>query len=146
MKTDIHPAYQTVTFTCACGATFVAGSTLKNDSFNTEICSQCHPFYTGKQKLIDSSGRVDKFMEKMKKAQAHKEKQVKIVEEDDSDEANEESEIAKSEEKSTETKKETVAEELEELEEVKEEIEENTITEEKENEEEGEEEGREDEK
>jgi large subunit ribosomal protein L31 len=79
MKTDIHPKYQDIKFTCACGATFVAGSTVKDD-FKTEICSNCHPFYTGKQKLVDTSGRVDKFMAKMKKAQEKAEKDVKKVE------------------------------------------------------------------
>lgn len=72
MKTAIHPNYQDITFTCACGAQFIAGSTIKGD-YKTEICSNCHPFYTGKQKLIDASGRVDKFMEKVKKANALKE-------------------------------------------------------------------------
>lgn len=76
MKTDIHPTYKITTFTCHCGAKFVAGSTLKED-FKTEICSKCHPFYTGKQKLVDSSGRVDKFLAKQKKAQQHAEKDVK---------------------------------------------------------------------
>lgn len=78
MKAEIHPKYQTITFTCACGASYVAGSTIEKD-FRTEICSNCHPFYTGKQKLIDSSGRVDKFMAKMKKAQELAEKKVKTV-------------------------------------------------------------------
>lgn len=68
MKKDTHPKYQDITFTCACGATFTAGSTIQKN-FDTEICSKCHPFFTGKQKLLDSSGRVDKFMAKMKKAQ-----------------------------------------------------------------------------
>jgi len=67
MKKNIHPEYYDITFTCACGAKFVAGSTIKED-YKTEICSNCHPFFTGKQKLIDTSGRVDKFMAKMKKA------------------------------------------------------------------------------
>ena len=75
MKTEIHPKYQDVNFTCACGATFVAGSTIGKEEFQTEICSACHPFYTGKQKLIDSSGRVDKFMAKRKKAEELKAKQ-----------------------------------------------------------------------
>ncbi len=87
MKKDLHPAYKDVTFSCACGATFVAGSTIKDEEFKTEICSACHPFYTGKQKLVDSSGRVDKFMAKMKKAQDLAEKKVKKV---DTDEAEEE--------------------------------------------------------
>lgn len=78
MKTDTHPTYHQVTFTCACGATYVAGSTLKDD-FKTELCSNCHPFFTGKQKLVDSSGRVDKFYAKLKKAQEKGEKAVKKV-------------------------------------------------------------------
>ncbi len=78
MKSDIHPKYQTITFACACGAKFTAGSVMEKD-FDTEICSACHPFYTGKQKLIDTSGRVDKFIAKMKKAQAAAEKKVKKV-------------------------------------------------------------------
>jgi len=72
MKKDIHPKYHDITFACACGAKFVAGSVIKED-YKTEICSNCHPFYTGKQKLLDTSGRVDKFMAKMKKAEAIKE-------------------------------------------------------------------------
>lgn len=78
MKSDIHPKYQTITFVCACGSKYIAGSTLEND-FSTEICSNCHPFYTGKQKLIDTSGRVDKFVARMKKAQVAAEKKVKKV-------------------------------------------------------------------
>ena len=72
MKKEIHPKYQDINFICACGAKFVAGSTIKED-YKTEICSNCHPFFTGKQKLVDTSGRVDKFMAKMKKAQTIKE-------------------------------------------------------------------------
>lgn len=78
MKKDIHPQYQDIIFSCACGASFIAGSTIQKE-FKTEICSACHPFYTGKQKLIDSSGRVDKFLAKMKKAQEVAEKKVKKV-------------------------------------------------------------------
>jgi len=60
MKKNIHPEYHPeTTITCACGKSFKVGSTLKDIS--VEICSNCHPFYTGKQKLIDSSGRVDRF-------------------------------------------------------------------------------------
>ncbi len=79
MKSDIHPNYKMVTFKCACGAAYTAGSTIKDSEFKTEICSNCHPFYTGKQKLIDSSGRVDKFIAKMKKAQEFAEQNVKTV-------------------------------------------------------------------
>jgi large subunit ribosomal protein L31 len=57
MKKDIHPAYHNDTkVTCACGATFVVGSTL--DKIDVEICSKCHPFYTGNEKIIDTAGRV----------------------------------------------------------------------------------------
>jgi large subunit ribosomal protein L31 len=75
MKKEIHPKYQTITFHCACGAKYSAGSTLKED-FQTEICSNCHPFFTGKQKLIDASGRVDKFRAKMTKAKEMAEKKA----------------------------------------------------------------------
>lgn len=60
MKTDIHPTYhRPVTVTCSCGHTFKTGSTVKE--ITVEVCSNCHPFYTGKQKLVDTAGRVDKF-------------------------------------------------------------------------------------
>tara|TARA_R110000868_G_scaffold96162_2_gene264607 strand:+ start:25189 stop:25434 length:246 start_codon:yes stop_codon:yes gene_type:complete len=61
MKADIHPNYQDITVTCSCGSTFVTGSTLTDKELNVEICSQCHPFYTGKQKIIDTAKRVDVF-------------------------------------------------------------------------------------
>ena len=60
MKPNIHPAYETITVTCACGNEFETKSTL-GDNLNVEICSQCHPFFTGKQKLVDTAGRVDRF-------------------------------------------------------------------------------------
>lgn len=79
MKTGIHPKYNdTILITCACGNVIPAGSTV--ESIKTELCSACHPFYTGKQKLLDTAGKVDKFMAKIKKAQAYKEQQVKTVE------------------------------------------------------------------
>lgn len=62
MKTGIHPEYHVVTVTCACGETFESGSV--KDNLRVEICSKCHPFYTGRQKLIDVGGRVDKFNKK----------------------------------------------------------------------------------
>ena len=61
MKPGIHPEYKEVTVACACGATFKSGSTKKGDTIKVDICSKCHPFYTGKQKLVDTGGRVDKF-------------------------------------------------------------------------------------
>ena len=62
MKKGIHPVYKTAHVTCACGNTFETRSTV--DKLNVEICSQCHPFFTGKQKLIDTAGRVEKFLKK----------------------------------------------------------------------------------
>lgn len=62
MKTGIHPEYKEVNVTCACGNTFKTKST-KNE-IRVEICSACHPFFTGKQKLMDTEGRVEKFMQK----------------------------------------------------------------------------------
>jgi large subunit ribosomal protein L31 len=60
MKKDIHPKYNTNTkATCACGAVFLVGSTMPEISI--EICSQCHPFYTGNEKIMDIAGRVDRF-------------------------------------------------------------------------------------
>ena len=71
MKTGIHPKYnEKITATCSCGATFVFGSTA--DEIKTEVCSACHPFYTGKQKLVDTAGKVDRFRAKMAKAQTAK--------------------------------------------------------------------------
>jgi len=60
MKPEIHPVYNEITVTCACGNTFKTRSTMKDD-LGIEICSDCHPFFTGKQKLIDTAGRVDRF-------------------------------------------------------------------------------------
>lgn len=61
MKKDIHPDYHEVTVVCACGNTFKTGTTKKGDEIRIDICSKCHPYFTGKQKLVDSGGRVDKF-------------------------------------------------------------------------------------
>ena len=65
MKPDIHPEYQTITVHCACGATFETRSTRRIDQ--VDICSECHPFYTGKQKLVDTAGRVERFRKKYAK-------------------------------------------------------------------------------
>lgn len=61
MKDGIHPEYRDVKVICACGETFTTGTTKKVDEMRVEICSKCHPFFTGRQKLVDSGGRVDKF-------------------------------------------------------------------------------------
>ena len=65
MKKDIHPQYVEATVHCSCGNTFATRST--KPELKVEICSQCHPFYTGKQKLIDSGGRVERFQRRLKK-------------------------------------------------------------------------------
>ena len=69
MKSDIHPKYQLITVTCTCGNSFQTRSTLGED-LQVEVCSSCHPFYTGKQKIVDSGGRVDKFRKKYGRASA----------------------------------------------------------------------------
>ncbi len=62
MKTGIHPKYNRIKVTCACGETFETGST--SDEIKVEICSKCHPFFTGKQKFVDTGGRVERFKRK----------------------------------------------------------------------------------
>ena len=95
MKKDLHPEYfPNATIKCACGNSFKVGSTVKE--LNIEICSNCHPFYTGKQKLVDTAGRVDKFKarmakkesvsaqrkgKKVKKAKSQAKKEVKVKKE-----------------------------------------------------------------
>ena len=64
MKTGIHPDYHPVEVTCSCGNAFTTESTMSKDKLHIEVCSNCHPFYTGKQKIVDSAGRVDKFQQK----------------------------------------------------------------------------------
>ncbi len=61
MKPDIHPKYHNIAVTCSCGNAFETRSTISNDALSVEVCSQCHPFYTGKQKIMDSAGQVEKF-------------------------------------------------------------------------------------
>jgi large subunit ribosomal protein L31 len=61
VKADIHPAYGETTVTCTCGNTFTTRSTAANGVIHAEVCSACHPFYTGKQKILDVGGRVEKF-------------------------------------------------------------------------------------
>ncbi len=63
MKPKIHPEYTTITVTCSCGHNWDTRSTLGRD-LQVEVCSQCHPFYTGKQKMLDTAGRVEKFRQK----------------------------------------------------------------------------------
>ncbi|HAR63975.1 MAG: 50S ribosomal protein L31 [Candidatus Margulisiibacteriota bacterium] len=62
MKKDIHPKYKTLTATCVCGASHETGSTL--ETVRVDICSKCHPFFTGEQRIVDTEGRVEKFNKK----------------------------------------------------------------------------------
>ncbi len=124
MKTDIHPELHNVVFIySSSGAKFISQSTIKTDEkmkingkdhyvIKVEISSDTHPFYTGKQKLIDTSGRVDKFRAKMKKAQELAEKNVKKVEGEDAEQAAKES--AETTEEAAETTEETAEEKAEE--------------------------------
>lgn len=68
MKVGIHPEYKEIKVTCSCGNAFVTRSTVGKD-LSLEICSNCHPFYTGKQKMIDMAGRVDRFRQKYTRAE-----------------------------------------------------------------------------
>ncbi len=77
MKKDVHPEYQESLVTCACGNTFKTRSTKKE--IHVEICSSCHPFFTGKQKFIDSAGRVEKFKKKFGDAKDLKNRNIKSL-------------------------------------------------------------------
>jgi large subunit ribosomal protein L31 len=70
MKADIHPEYVEATVTCSCGNTFATRATQAD--IHVELCNQCHPFYTGKQKLVDSGGRVERYKQRYAKSQAKK--------------------------------------------------------------------------
>ena len=76
MKTDIHPNYQEITTTCSCGNVLPVMSTLK-DNLSLDVCAKCHPFYTGKQKMLDSGGRVKKFQDRFGASGASKAKAKK---------------------------------------------------------------------
>jgi large subunit ribosomal protein L31 len=113
MKTDLHPKYnENIKITCSCGNVIIAGST--QEKIKTEICSACHPFYTGQQKLVDTAGRVDKFMARKRRAEEIKTKKTKKTDED-LDELMEHEEVETEAEKQEEiTPEETVAESTEE--------------------------------
>ena len=72
MKEGIHPKNDDITITCTCGAQVKTSSTLCKD-FNVELCSKCHPFFTGKQRLVDSTGRVERFHKRLAKSKAKQE-------------------------------------------------------------------------
>jgi len=78
MKSGIHPTYfKEATITCSCGAVLETGSTI--ETMHTEICSQCHPFYTGKKKFIDTTGRVDRFKKLAEKSEAKQVARLKVT-------------------------------------------------------------------
>ena len=68
MKKDIHPSYVDTEVTCTCGNTFTTRSTASGGQLRADVCSACHPFYTGKQKILDTGGRVARFQERYAKA------------------------------------------------------------------------------
>ena len=70
MKPDIHPEYVVTVVTCSCGNTFETRSTAKSGVMHSDVCSACHPFYTGKQKILDAGGRVSRFEQRYGKAAA----------------------------------------------------------------------------
>lgn len=75
MKSGIHPAYNEVNVTCACGNTFKTRSTHKGD-IRVEICSSCHPFFTGRQKLVDTAGRIERFERKYQSTRGNRNNQA----------------------------------------------------------------------
>jgi large subunit ribosomal protein L31 len=77
MKSDIHPEYATATVKCACGNTFQTRSS--QSEIHTDVCSQCHPFYTGKQRLMDTAGRIERFRQKFAKPGEKAEKAEKAT-------------------------------------------------------------------
>ncbi|OYO19335.1 50S ribosomal protein L31 [Enemella dayhoffiae] len=74
MKKGIHPNYGETRVTCTCGNTFLTNSTAENGTIRAEVCSNCHPFYTGKQKILDTGGRVARFEKRYAKAKDAKKK------------------------------------------------------------------------
>ena len=72
MKQGIHPDYQVTQVTCSCGNTFATRSTAKNGVIHADVCSACHPFYTGKQKILDTGGRVARFQKRYAASEAAK--------------------------------------------------------------------------
>jgi large subunit ribosomal protein L31 len=80
MKTNLHPTYNQVMVTCSCGNSFLTGST--KDKITVDICSKCHPFFTGEMRFVDTMGRVEKFQAKQKAAQGKKKKKDRKSDQD----------------------------------------------------------------
>jgi large subunit ribosomal protein L31 len=85
MKADIHPDYVDTEVTCTCGNTFTTRSTAKNGVLHADVCSNCHPFYTGKQKILDTGGRVARFEARYAKRAADKKDAEQAAEKADAD-------------------------------------------------------------
>ena len=114
MRQGIHPEYTEIKATCSCGNIIVISSTLKED-INLDVCSSCHPFYTGKQKLVDTGGRVERFekrfgkkgkKENKKKEESLKEPEIIVVDQDKVEEVEEKAPKKEAAKKSTSKKKE----------------------------------------
>jgi large subunit ribosomal protein L31 len=80
MKKDIHPEYRVTEVTCSCGNTFTTRSTAANGVIHSDVCSNCHPFYTGKQKILDTGGRVARFQARYAKTQKKAEPEAESAE------------------------------------------------------------------
>jgi large subunit ribosomal protein L31 len=79
LKKDLHPTYVATTVTCTCGSTFQTRSTVQGGKISSDVCSQCHPFYTGKQKILDTGGRIARFQARYgKKADTAKADTAKV--------------------------------------------------------------------
>ncbi len=72
MQPNIHPNYHEVVFTCSCGHRFTVRSTIEQEEVHLDICSKCHPFFTGQQKMIDTAGRVERFKQRYKRTNPKK--------------------------------------------------------------------------
>ena len=114
MRQGIHPEYKEIKATCSCGNIIMINSTLKED-INLDVCSSCHPFYTGKQKLVDTGGRVERFekrfgkkgkKENKKKEESLKEPEIIVVDQDKVEEVEEKAPKKEAAKKSTSKKKE----------------------------------------
>lgn len=102
MKKDIHPAYHETPVVCSCGNTFVVGSTMSG-TMKVEVCYACHPFYTGKQKLIDSTGRVDKFKQRVQQAQEKLKAKKKTISKESAESVSEDISVTETEKITEET-------------------------------------------
>ena len=69
MKPNLHPEYKEVSISCSCGSVFTTRSTMSKGTFHLEVCSMCHPFYTGKQRFVDSAGQIERFQKRFQKSQ-----------------------------------------------------------------------------